>query len=162
MSKKTVFNRPWVYDPEFSLLPQEVEDSPNESFCSSCKASFSLSNMGRQAVTSHGGSSKHRKSLKTANEQAFVMSAFFQRCHSTTTAATEGCLTSAIGVQEDSASQLEIKPAESTNVTVTSATYTAVVSVSAVDRPNTMTGYVTNDEVSTAEIIWAMKTVLSH
>ena len=64
--------------------------------------------------------------------------------------------------RKDSASQSEAQPADSTNVTVTSATNTAVVTVPAVSRPKIMTGYVANDEVTTAEIIWAMKTVVSH
>lgn len=90
------------------------------------------------------------------------MSAFLQKCRSTTTAAAEGCPTSAMGGQDDSASQSEVQPADSTNVAVTSAADTAVVSVPAVGRANTMTAYVTNDQVTTAEIIWAMKTVVSH
>lgn len=164
MSKKTVFNRLWLDDPEFSQWLQEVKDSPHEAFCASCKASFALSNMGRQAVKSHAGSSKHGKSLKAAHEQAFTMSAFFQKGRSTTTAAAEGCPTSATGGQEDSVSQVEVKPADCTSVAVTTTTDTAVVSipVPSVNRPNTMTGYVTNDQVTTAEIIWAMKTVVSH
>ncbi|KAJ8874400.1 hypothetical protein PR048_025249 [Dryococelus australis] len=61
-SKKTVFNHFWLdatVNPEFASWLCKVEGNANQAFCSVCKRTFQLSNMGQQAVVSHSKGPKH-------------------------------------------------------------------------------------------------------
>lgn len=64
--KKTVFNRDWVdplLNPEWSRVFSEVPSDIYKVRCKLCNKSFGLSNMGRQAITSHIKGNKHAKNL---------------------------------------------------------------------------------------------------
>lgn len=59
------FNPAWLDSklfPEFKPWLREVENDPRSAMCVVCKKKFSLSNMGKRAVTSH---MSHDKFLKT-------------------------------------------------------------------------------------------------
>jgi len=63
--KKTVFNKLWLdptHFPEFGWL-EEIAGNSGQAGCKVCKTVFTLSNMGRTAVTSHANSAKHLKSV---------------------------------------------------------------------------------------------------
>ena len=66
MSSKTVFNLDWA-DKQLNLQrPKWIEAISNNPYvtrCRICKKTFSLSNMGRQALTSHEEGKKHLKVL---------------------------------------------------------------------------------------------------
>src|SRR5579872_6528327 len=71
--KKTVLNSEWTsrhLHPEFSSWLNDVKDRPYYAYCSICKSTFSLSNMGKQAITSHMKGAKHVKNFHLASSQS--------------------------------------------------------------------------------------------
>ena len=77
MSKKkdlTFFSYDWLSDPEFKMWLVEVPGDNKLARCKHCKKSFNLSNMGRQALVSHGTGQKHRniKSISVFTKQKHI------------------------------------------------------------------------------------------
>ena len=72
MSKKdqTYFSSDWLADPEFNQWLVSVSNN-TQARCKLCRTTFNLSNMGRQALTSHASGQKHSKVVKS-------VSCFFQ------------------------------------------------------------------------------------
>ena len=68
MTKKNdqpFFSYDWLSDSEFKMLLVEVPGDNKLARCKYCKKSFSLSNMGRQALVSHGTGQKHQNIIKS-------------------------------------------------------------------------------------------------
>lgn len=66
MACKTRFQSEWLKDPKFKSWLEAVKDSPFRASCRLCRYSFSLSNMGRRAVSSHAEGSKHKIAAKNS------------------------------------------------------------------------------------------------
>ena len=63
---KSVYNPDWSnkdVNPDFAVWVRAVSNDPYSAYCSFCKKKFSLSNMGKQALTSHAKNSKRHKRL---------------------------------------------------------------------------------------------------
>lgn len=58
--KKAIFNSAWLLDEKFSSWIKKDDNNPNAAYCKFCMKSFSLSNMGRQALLSHASGNKHK------------------------------------------------------------------------------------------------------
>lgn len=58
--KKTLFNSAWLQDENFSSWLKKDNNNTNAAYCKFCMKSFSLSNMGRQALLSHASGNKHK------------------------------------------------------------------------------------------------------
>ena len=68
MTKKNdqpFFSYDWLSDSEFKMLLVEVPGDNKLARCKHCKKSFNLSNMGRQALVSHGTGQKHQNIIKS-------------------------------------------------------------------------------------------------
>ena len=68
MSKKkdqTFFSHDWLSDPEFKMWLVEVPGDSKLARCKHYKKSYNLSNMGRQALVSHGAGQKHQNIIKS-------------------------------------------------------------------------------------------------
>ena len=84
MSKFTKFNDDWVINPRLNPACckwlQRVEKDDNRAERRVCRSTFSLSNMGTQAVKSHEAGTKHQKNIKLleakANSQLSLTSFF--------------------------------------------------------------------------------------
>jgi hypothetical protein len=79
MSKKTTFNLDWVdpdINPQWKGWLRSANDA-HKATCILCSKTFSLSNMGRQAITSHEQSAKHIKNAKAA--ATGTLSNFFKK-----------------------------------------------------------------------------------
>lgn len=64
--KKTVFNPDWTnpnLNHEWAEVFKEIKGDPFSAYCKLCSKSFSLSNMGRSALTSHQRCSVHLKKV---------------------------------------------------------------------------------------------------
>ena len=77
-SRKCFFKKDWL---DSSLNPSWVSwlrENPdrNKATCVLCNVAFSLSNMGRQAVVSHGNGSIHKKRLEETKKLRSVTSLF--------------------------------------------------------------------------------------
>lgn len=72
-AKKTFFNQRWLLDnlhnEEWKYI-KEVESNPNVAFCKLCSKSFSLSNMGKRAISSHFEGKQHKARLKIMKTSA--------------------------------------------------------------------------------------------
>ena len=62
---QTFFSHNWLSDPEFKMWLVEVPGDNKLARCKHCKKSFNLSNMGRQALVSHGTGQKHQNIVKS-------------------------------------------------------------------------------------------------
>ena len=60
-SKRTTFNGEWLSDPHFSSWLKAVDHNKHQTRCTVCCKTFELSNICRQAVTSHVKSVSHTK-----------------------------------------------------------------------------------------------------
>ena len=73
MSLKTVFNSDWAHkqlNPQWAEWTENVPNSSYVSRCRLCKKIFSLSNMGREALTSHEEVKKYLKKIKISNQSS--------------------------------------------------------------------------------------------
>lgn len=80
--KKTVFNPDWTdpqINPQWCLWLKNVDKDPFRAQCTVCNKSFHLSNMGRQAITSHEDSKKHIKNLNSLKQTVAPIHAFFKK-----------------------------------------------------------------------------------
>lgn len=145
MAKRTLFNYDWCdkeLNPDWAKWLEPNPKSIYSAKCLACKRTFQLSNMGRQAIVSHEVGPKHQKNVK--------------KC---------------LGVKQSLPNFLkesaESKKAESV-VTVPHSNLeapqdTAICSVEAVSaHPKEISKYLLNDQVTKAEILWCLRTVMTH
>lgn len=64
-SKRSTFNNQWLNDSQFSPWLKECEKDKFAFYCTMCKKTALLSNMGRQALTSHMKGSKHEQAARS-------------------------------------------------------------------------------------------------
>lgn len=160
-AKRTVFNKLWLDDPEFAVWLKEVKGSAHDAFCAVCKTTFSLSNMGKQAVKSHASSAKHLKQVNAPKVHVYTMDEFMKAGLTVNQASSSVSIIPEIATSsnEDQSQPLSGLPSDNLSE----------ASVSNVEHPEHITlpiiglnKYVTTDQVTTAEIIWALKCVTSH
>ena len=142
------FNSDWMdtsLNPQF-LWVRPVKDSSQKAMCSLCKKTFSLSNMGRQALISHMDSDKHKKYEKS---NLTNIDSFFKRVsvptpnHQSTAPVSTTKEQNAQNKKEQNSSKI----------------------LSEVNSPNgnqIMSAYVRKDDVLKSEILWALKVIDSH
>jgi hypothetical protein len=168
-NRKTTFNQLWLdskFHPEFSSWLQDVKRSPTDAYCKSCKTTFSLSNMGRQALNSHSKSSKHLKctaaTVDTMDTQTRLTS-FLTRPAKETSILVPIRLPETV-VQDAVHDGIHTGLVDGATTRAEPVTLpqdpraTTVVNVPA----KSLAGYVLNDQVTKAEALWAMKSVMSH
>lgn len=161
-NKKTVFNKLWLdqkLHPEYSSWLEEVNGNSNQASCKICKVAFGLSNMGRQAVSSHATSAKHQKYITTvepANQRSlksfFAQPSIVKSASPVVPASNE----SAAGNSTDVPSLAVADVGESSVADVLPHTS------STPHQPHGIAGFVTNNSVTKAEVLWAMKCIMSH
>lgn len=66
---KSTFNPEWLEDEDFKDWVQEVVRDKYSARCIPCKHTFSLSNMGRQALVSHSKGKNHQQNVKRTSYQ---------------------------------------------------------------------------------------------
>ena len=78
MGKKTSFNKDWLLDEAFSDWCRENETDKFSATFIKCNRSFSLSNMGRQALVTHMQGTKHRSSCQNL-AKSYKKQTFFSK-----------------------------------------------------------------------------------
>lgn len=63
-------------NPQWAAWIENIASNPYKARCRFCMKSFNLSNMGRQAISSHEKSVKHRKFIEN-KQQTAISSSFF-------------------------------------------------------------------------------------
>lgn len=79
--RKTSFNERWLLDDTFRTWLKPMPQDKFSAYCIICKTSFSLSNMGKQALKSHMGGKKHASSVKFSQFSS-SLSSYFKKEHS--------------------------------------------------------------------------------
>jgi hypothetical protein len=160
MAKKTVFNKLWLdtmLHPEFAGWLSEKASSPGEAFCKVCLMSINLSNMGRRSLLSHADNSRHQKYNRSISQQKLVN---FVK----TDPGSQTVVSCAVG-QQNSAQPMSAAAGD-----VRQEFGTSVISSTAEDdkpplqqvKCTAMGSYVKADDVTKAEMLWAIKCIMSH
>ncbi|KAH6933564.1 hypothetical protein HPB50_016336 [Hyalomma asiaticum] len=134
--KKCSFNADWANPSvsDYVSWIRPVENDPHEAMCTVCRKTFSLSNMGHRAVSSHASSKKHIAALnllKSASQPKLL--SFFK-------SPTDASPSSSAG-----------SAAAATEVAVTTAPVQVPVG-----------GFLLKNNVTKAEIIWCLNTIMTH
>jgi len=74
--KPTKFNQLWLKEDNFKKWLEFNEKDENSAKCKLCQSTFSLSNMGKQALSSHVRSKKHQQNTAAANSSSSVLTAW--------------------------------------------------------------------------------------
>lgn len=138
-NKQCLFNKLWLDSkvfPEFSGWLDLVVNDANSAFCKVCIKSFKLSNMGKQAVVSHAKGPTHVKNMKIKSSQPTI--SFFTK----------------------KLTPSSLEDDQPTTSTSTSAyTKELVPVVSGTSQTSLKTFSVNEDDVTSAEAIWALQVV---
>ena len=144
MAHSTRFNRDWLSKADYKPWLASVEDV-TKAYCKMCMKTFSLSNMGEIAVKSHASGKKHQTAV-TQSQKASSVSEFFEAKSRTTSG-----LVSSENLEEPSASLIhdhEVTLQESGSMSTS--------------HGNVMSKFILTKHQHKAEILWALKTVMSH
>ena len=144
MAHSTRFNRDWLSKADYKPWLASVEDV-TKAYCKMCMKTFSLSNMGEIAVKSHASGKKHQTAV-TQSQKASSVSEFFEAKSRTTSG-----LVSSENLEEPSASLIHDHEV----------TLQELGSMST-SHGNVMSKFTLTKHQHKAEILWALKTVMSH
>jgi hypothetical protein len=72
----TKSNQLWLKEENFKKWLEFSEKDENSAKCKLCQSTFSLSNMGKQALSSHVRSKKHQQNTAAANSSSSVLTAW--------------------------------------------------------------------------------------
>lgn len=168
MSKKTRFNDLWSDVPQFSDWLGRKDNSPHEAYCKFCKATLTLGSMGRTAIEKHAQSLKHKNIVATrasATQNSILAFALRNRGEQPS---TSGVVNTGPGsfTSSSSAACLDIThlPVVDNTSVVNDSASAAMSSGENVVRgmQQPMYNFVRGDEVTRAEVLWAVKCVMSH
>lgn len=168
MSKACSFQLSWLQEPSFASWLVKVPNDVYVARCKLCCKTFSLSNMGRRAVTSHMSSAKHVRSNSAMSESASmriflnssnkciqqeVAKAVVNEPESTSTTSAE----SETKEQLSSSTLLENSGGKSSGLVPKAGN-----NVNYVVSPRGLKTFIVNDSVTKAEILWCIHTVITH
>lgn len=171
MGDKTVFNMAWMdktRNPEFADWIEPVQRSPHDAYCKVCRSVIHLSNMGRSSLISHSKGMKHIKNInKPAASYKESMSAFTIRVPRCSTVTSENVPSAVTNTAEKTiADSAPVSGnAEHVSEVALNAEHAVTSAVGLEFRSSELKlnkGYFLNDKVTTAEILWCLKTVVSH
>ena len=149
MSRWTTLNPAWLQEDLFNPWLASMETDKHKARCTVCGINLGLSNMGKQALISHSKGKKHIDQMKllsgVKHEQEQLKSFFVPKTKSDS---------SAEGTKNTGHESLKVpNPPTETPSAETPSTGTGCV---------TITKCIVRDDVNNAEVLWAVKTVMSH
>jgi len=161
-SKKTVFNDQWLKEPQFSSWLGKSKDSTKAS-CHLCGVFFELGNMGRKALNSHAKGKKHI--LKMEMKTGITNQKIDLFCRSQP--AKEGCSSQHVIKPSNLAEPLDtqsmtVPPPPPPPPTPSTVTTQPLPCASTATHSNSISKYVTKDATLSAEVLWAIKVLMSH
>ena len=153
----TVFRFEWtnsVLNPQFASWVTEVPKWPSKAGCKLCLSTFNLSNMGRQALISHMKTKKHLKQSAAVSMSSRISSGV----------AKSSSVVDCSSATSSSASHQDVgTPSTSSSVTDMSGSVDSQSTiVSSKPSNKTVNTYMLSDEITKAEILWALKTISCH
>lgn len=75
-NKKTRFDENWLLEEDFKIWLGRIEKDDNSARCLKCLKTFSLSNMGRKALTDHQKGKKHIAKMITPKDREMIKDHF--------------------------------------------------------------------------------------
>ena len=169
MSKRTIFNPEWLKKTEYAKWIEEDDSCKNQFKCKLCKHSYTLGNMGKKALDTHARGDKHkqRETFATKMKSDCVpISSFLtsdpvhtNSSSSIPSSSDSDPLSSSIcgGTKsQDAASGMPSSSNLGASAFSNQDNQSQLPSTLGIDR------HMTEDSVLTAEVIWALKTVMSH
>ena len=149
MSRQTTFNPAWLQEDLFNPWLAGVETDKCKAKCTVCGINLELSDMGKQALISHSKGKKHIDKMKllsgAKHEQEQLKSFFVPKAKSDSSA--EGTKSTGLESCKVPIPPTEIPSAEAPSTSIGGATITKCIA---------------RDDVLNAEVMWAVKTVMSH
>ncbi|XP_034246267.1 uncharacterized protein LOC117648128 [Thrips palmi] len=162
---KTTFQDDWLQVPEFKFIRRK-EGDPYSAHCSLCMKTFGLSNMGRQAVVSHVEGKKHTGKFKNCTG-SYGMQLFTTQKEKESSALPASAGPTAAetdpGVATADRATLN-SAATSGELTAASGELTASLRPAGgtTEAPHGLSHWIQREEVTRAEIIWCLASVLHH
>jgi hypothetical protein len=157
--KKTSFSNSWLLHPDFKLWVAEVKSDPFSAHCKLCKKSFTLSNMGVQALTSHMKGKKHQSAFSASQNPSLL--AFYSSTKPTVSSAPSKNVKSIFSENVKSDSSVLTK-VEEVSVSNSSLPSTCSSSAAISNKPRGLSAMLQKDNVSKAEIIWCLQSIFNH
>ncbi|KAK5648365.1 hypothetical protein RI129_003257 [Pyrocoelia pectoralis] len=149
--KKCVFNKDWInpeLNPDWSVMFSEVNSNMYQVFCRICSKVFELSNMGRQAITSHLKSIKQKKIDEKKQPGSNTLNTYFSSEKNSSTSLEPP----AAGVKISNPNQeSKAHQDDSNNVTTVKTNFT-----------NSLSNFVLGTDVIDAEILWCLNVTMCH
>lgn len=162
------FQNEWLKRKEFCDWLKPVSNNKHRASCTLCRKSFDIGNMGSSALLSHTKSQHHLREMQQKADQQEAgtqqnLCMFNFNVTSSTSHTSSNNSASAV------AQQLQVVEAQQmTNVDQMVVTNmpqeklsTSTVGINS-NQQGTVKSFTTKDDVSKAEVIWIMKTVMSH
>ena len=172
---KTLFSLEWTDKklcPEFASWVQPVSNDVNSARCIWCRTTVNLSNMGRTALLSHMKGSKHIKNGKLFHDSSATVSTITQFMNSlrqpttnvasTTSSDSTSTITAAVATSDaETPSGTITTDSELLNTARTGTSLSSEITTSASSKGR-LSAFIARDNVTNAEILWALKVVKSH
>jgi hypothetical protein len=149
------FQVDWLDNPEFKDWIKEISSDSHKARCSVCHCSFTLSNMGRRALRSHAKGQEHQRRIK-ALKQSFSI-----KCFTNTTAVP---LKNA-GVNQPAVEENRVAYPAAPGFSVPTSASIPHALPDCIPSPSTPRGlqsFIIKDNVTKAEILWCLQTVVTH
>lgn len=129
------FKVDWVDDPEFNDWLEELPSDIHRAKCSVCKTTFSLSNMGRQAVRSHAKGAQHQNRIRAAQRSLSL------KCFITPVCPITSVNEAAVPTDLNNFDEVAVR----SSVT-----------------PRGLKSFLLKEDVTKCEILWCLHTVITH
>ncbi|XP_048513397.1 uncharacterized protein LOC125501448 isoform X1 [Athalia rosae] len=153
-TKNTKFNEEWLQEVDFSAWLKAVSGKPHSAQCTWCHTTFSLSNMGRRALSSHAESKKHRIIWNTRGKSHDVAALLSPN------ALQVAPIIPAIRNPSTSQSASTAKASTTTSLSIDSAEQDGP-EIRSLQLPR-ITSFLLSESVTRAEILWCLHTVEAH
>lgn len=154
---RSSFQAQWLNEPVYKGWLQQVQDDKYSASCSLCHKVFSLSSMGRTAITSHMRGSKHIDRYKSSRISSTNIGTFFSSATSSSASPAVGVSTSEVSVTQTSSSSSATTVSPATSVEGKPQHF-----LEATSKPANLQRYLLNDDVTKAEVLWAIQCVMTH
>ena len=159
MSRQTVFNSSWLSDKTFSMWLGKHPDSTKKARCLICSKAIELGNMGKQAMKSHADGAKHKLKIQLMQKTKMGQPSLPSLWGTTSTYREPGSQH-----QDPHIDKLVVPPPPQPEPgpSGTPSGATATTGSAHVQIQQNINSFVARDSVFTAEILWALKSVIDH
>ena len=159
MSRQTVFNSSWLSDKTFSMWLGKHPDSTKKARCLIWSKAIELGNMGKQALKSHADGAKHKLKIQLMQKTKMGQPSLPSLWGTTSTYREPGSQH-----QDPHIDKLVVPPPPQPEPgpSGTPSGATATTGSAHVQIQQNINSFVARDSVLTAEILWALKSVIDH